>query len=58
MNFYKLNDVLKNEPAYRMKQVYRFVYVNLISNWNEASGLPANLRDILNKECSLEIKTK
>lgn len=58
MNIDKLEKILADEPAYRVKQAREAVFSKLIENWNEASNLPAALREKLNKECSLQIDFK
>jgi 23S rRNA (adenine2503-C2)-methyltransferase len=56
MDLDKLKEVLKDEPKYRLKEARDFVFVKFIDNWNQATSFSKNLRDKLNKECSLEIK--
>ncbi len=56
MDILNLEKVLENEPAYRLKQAKEAVLKNFISNWDEATFLPLELRKKLNKECPLEIK--
>jgi 23S rRNA (adenine2503-C2)-methyltransferase len=51
-----IQEILKDEPAFRIKQVYRAVFVNLIEKWSEASELSLKLRELLEKECPLEMK--
>jgi 23S rRNA (adenine2503-C2)-methyltransferase len=58
MNLEKLEKILADEPAYRVKQAREAVFSKLIENWDEATNLPAALREKLNKECSLEIAFK
>ena len=58
MNLEKLKSVLKEEPAYRFKQVWRAVFVDLISGWNECTTLPKYLREKLNAEAPLELKAE
>lgn len=53
-----LKQVLKNQPNFRYKQCYKAIFLDLISNWNEATNLPANLRDELNENCPLDIKSQ
>ncbi len=55
MDLTKLNEVLKNEPAYRLKQAKKAVFQDLIEDWNQATNLPLNLRENLNKICPLLI---
>ncbi|MFA5368536.1 MAG: 23S rRNA (adenine(2503)-C(2))-methyltransferase RlmN [Candidatus Paceibacterota bacterium] len=54
----KLRKILKDEPAFRLKQVKRAVYHELIEDWDKATNLSLNLREQLKKECPLEIKYK
>ena len=56
MNIENINDALKNEPKYRLKQAKEAVFHDLIGGWNEAGYLPLGLREKLNKECPLGIK--
>jgi 23S rRNA (adenine2503-C2)-methyltransferase len=55
MNLTQLNETLKGEPAYRLKQAKKAVLKDLIDNWNKATTLPLNLRKLLNKESPLSI---
>lgn len=55
MEFSKILETLKTESAFRLKQVKRVVFCDLIEDWEEATVLPAALREKLNKECPLEI---
>jgi 23S rRNA (adenine2503-C2)-methyltransferase len=58
MNLENLEKILKDEPAFRLKQAQEAVFSKLIENWDEASNLPAILREKLNRECPLEINFK
>jgi 23S rRNA (adenine2503-C2)-methyltransferase len=58
MKFFQLKDILQNEPAYRLEQVKKAVFVDLIKNWDEATTLPFELRERLNKEFPLEINAE
>ncbi len=58
IDFSCVKKVLKSQPSYRLKQTKRFVFFNLIENWNQATSFPPVLREKLNKKCSLEIKAK
>lgn len=55
MNIEKIKETLRNQPNYRYKQVFEAIYQKAISSWSEASSLPKNLRETLEKECSLDI---
>lgn len=54
----RFEQVLKNEPAYRIRQAREAVYQKLISDWSQATNLPKNLRDILNEKCPLKISAE
>lgn len=53
-----MNKFLKSEPAYRARQVYQAVFLNLIENWAQATGLPKGLREVLAAACPLDIKAE
>jgi 23S rRNA (adenine2503-C2)-methyltransferase len=56
MNLSKLEEILKKEPAFRLKQAKKAVFFDMIENWSQASTLSKDLRDRLQKEVPLEIK--
>jgi len=56
MDLTGLEKILENEPRFRLKQAKEAVFKQYISNWNEATFLPLDLREKLNKECPLDIK--
>jgi 23S rRNA (adenine2503-C2)-methyltransferase len=58
MNIDKLKEVLKDQPKFRFKQCHKAVFFDFAEDWNEVSVLPLELREKLNKECSLEIKSE
>lgn len=58
MNIEKLKFTLKDEPGYRIRQAFKSVYVDLIDNWDECTTLPLSLRERLQDECSLSIKSE
>ena len=46
--------ILKNEfSTFRVKQAKKSVFARLIADWNEASDLPADLRDLLKNEIAI-----
>jgi 23S rRNA (adenine2503-C2)-methyltransferase len=53
-----LENILKSEPSFRLKQAKRAVFHELINNWDQATNLSLALRERLKKECPLEIKNK
>lgn len=58
MKIDSLEEIIKNEPAYRIKQIRKLIYKDLIEDWGVALVLPLSLRERLSKECPLEIKHK
>jgi 23S rRNA (adenine2503-C2)-methyltransferase len=58
MELDKLSKILKNEPAYRVKQAYAFIFKDLVDGWEQATNLPSELRQKLNQEFPLAIKAK
>ena len=58
MNIEKLKEILQDYPKFRIKQAEDAIYKNLINNWDDAKGLPKDIKELLNKEVSLEIKAK
>jgi len=48
----------RREPSYRLKQANQAIYIDLINNWDKITNFSNDLREKLNKECSLEIKAK
>ena len=56
MDFKRLKKILKDEPKYRFKQIQKLIYQDFIDDWEDASSLPKNLREQLNKDFSLNIK--
>lgn len=58
MDLSKLPKILANQPSYRLKQIKKEVYANLIHDWKEATSLPLSLRKKLKKECPLAINAQ
>ena len=58
MNLEKLEEILKDEPKYRLRQGEEAVFKNLISDWSEATFFPLELRQKLNKACPLSINAE
>lgn len=56
MDLDNLEEILKDEPKYRMKQANEAVFKNLISDWSSALFFSKELRDKLNEQCPLDIK--
>jgi 23S rRNA (adenine2503-C2)-methyltransferase len=55
MNLENLFEVLENEPKYRLSQVKKAVFCDLVEDWNKVTTLPLSLREKLQTECSLSI---
>jgi 23S rRNA (adenine2503-C2)-methyltransferase len=58
MNIAKIQEILKDEPKFRAKQVYEAVFAKFIEDWDEATNLPSALRERLKAEAPLEIKAE
>jgi 23S rRNA (adenine2503-C2)-methyltransferase len=54
MNLVKIAEVLEKEPIFRLKQVKKAIFFDLIKNWDEAFTLPQNLRQQLSESCPLQ----
>jgi len=54
MDIVKIEDILKreHEKPYRLKQIKRAIFVDLVDNWGEITTLPKELRQKLAKVCS------
>jgi len=57
MNLKKIEKILDKEPSFRLKQIKKAVFQDLIADWNEITTLPHNLRQNL-QEISPIIKLK
>ncbi len=49
---------MEKEPEYRSKQAKEAVFKDFISDWQEATFLPKDLRRNLNEQCGLSIKAE
>ena len=58
MNLENLESILSQEPKFRLKQARQAIFIDLISNWNQATNFPLALREKLNQECPLEIEAE
>src|SRR3989344_4801233 len=56
MNLENLEKILANQPKFRLKQIYRAIYHDLIKDWSKASNLPLALRQELSAKCDLNIQ--
>jgi 23S rRNA (adenine2503-C2)-methyltransferase len=50
-----LENILRTEPAYRLKQAKQLIFKDLIDDWQKAIVFPLVLREKLNKEFPLSI---
>ena len=53
MNTKKITKILEKEPAFRLKQIKKAVFSDLIENWDEATTLPLVLRKNLQADCPI-----
>jgi len=58
MDLGKLENILKQEPDFRLKQAKQAVFRDLIEDWQKALVLPLSLRQKLAENCSLQIRAK
>jgi len=54
MDFKKIESLLKNEPAFRLKQVKKALFSEFITDWKQVSNLPKMLIDELSKNCPID----
>ncbi|MDD5659237.1 MAG: 23S rRNA (adenine(2503)-C(2))-methyltransferase RlmN [Actinomycetota bacterium] len=55
MNWTKLEELIKNEPGFRIRQIERALFKNFYDNWNDLNDLPVKLRNLLADEIDLSI---
>ncbi len=53
MDLEKIKEITKGEPAFRLKQIKKAVFVDLIESWDQATTLPESLREKLAKDCPI-----
>jgi len=58
MNLEKFNEILGGEPSYRLKQIKRSLFIDLIDDWQQATTLSKVLREKLSQNLSLSIKAE
>jgi len=58
MDLSKLNEILAGQPAYRAGQIKEAVYRLSVADWDEAIGLPRELRQQLKEKCPLNINAE
>lgn len=55
MDLAKIQSLLKTEQSYRLAQIKKLIFKDLICNWQEATTLPINLRTVLEENTPLQI---
>jgi len=50
MELYKIEEILAGEPSYRLRQVERALYRDLVDSWRNVTNLPVSLREKLEEE--------
>jgi len=55
MDLKKIEDILKDQPGYRLKQVKQLIFKDLIADWSLATTLPKDLKAKLNQDLPLTI---
>src|SRR3989339_228965 len=58
MDLKKLERILADQPAFRIKQARHFIFNELGNDWSEATTLPPLLRQKLNQEFPLNIESE
>ncbi len=58
MNLDYLEKTLEKEPSFRLKQVKKAIFQDLIENWSEATTLSLSLRENLKEKHSLNIQAE
>ncbi|KKR08155.1 MAG: putative dual-specificity RNA methyltransferase RlmN [Parcubacteria group bacterium GW2011_GWC2_39_14] len=56
MDFKKIDKILETAPSFRRAQVKRFIFKNLIEDWEEATSLSKDLRALMSSKFSLNIE--
>ena len=54
MELEKLNSIIKSEKPYRIKQIQKALYSDLVSSWSEVTVLPLPLRQKLQDEVPIK----
>lgn len=53
MDLRKIEKILEREPSFRLKQIKKAIFQNLIDNWDEITNLPQDLRKKLSDQCPI-----
>ncbi len=58
MDISNLSNILQKEAKFRFKQAYKALFSDFISDWQDVSVFPLELRKKLSENCPLEIKSQ
>ncbi|MFH0852379.1 MAG: 23S rRNA (adenine(2503)-C(2))-methyltransferase RlmN [bacterium] len=58
MNLDNLEKIFSGKPTFQLRQAKEAVFKHLIDDWTQATSLPRDLRETLNKECPLDINAQ
>jgi 23S rRNA (adenine2503-C2)-methyltransferase len=58
MDLQILYELIKNEPSFRLKQIKRALFFDVIEDWDQATTLPKSLRDDLKDKFPISIKAE
>jgi 23S rRNA (adenine2503-C2)-methyltransferase len=58
MDLTSLQKILAKEPRYRLQQVKKSLFQDLIDDWSEATTLPLRLRNELKRDCQIGISAE
>ena len=53
-----LEKTMSEYPEFRLKQVKKHIYRELITNWSDSTVLPKEIKEKLEKECPLDIRAE
>lgn len=57
-DFIKCQQLLEKESPYRLKQVKKAIFQDLIDDWHKVTNLPKAVRELLTSNCPLKIQAK
>lgn len=58
MNISDIKEIIKNEPKYRLNQIRKSIFVDLIDDWDMMTGIPKILRKKLKEKVILSIESE
>lgn len=53
-----MNEVMSKYPEFRLKQVKKHIYQEFITDWNDSTVLPQDIKDKLKNDCPLDIRAE